>query len=411
MQGSRLWVANAQDIESAMIRRLMPLMYRVRGCFISPKPALLSSGTLLVCAVISGILNAATINSQAINCDFSNGMGGGWVEVTPLTSSTPVGSTLWQRPVGLNANYAFGPSSGNTRHELVSAAYWTGGTPLPDGIAPTNVFGIGFKISVRSSDGILRSITQSPLPVAFEKELVQYDSSGGQNQGTSLTTNYIQYLILMVPPDQLPGGKLIVDRVDGSAQLMLYAVDMLQGDARLGVGINIPSTAIPRGICRTPYPLMGPAIINIGGGGPVVVPNTCQVEAYRTIPVDLGSVAISGFPHVGSTSAEKMFNIELSQCAVNARPRITFSDKYAKNQGSDLLNLEPSQQSAQGFGIVMTNALTSQRIIYGLVDYAMQRIGDRAQIPLRASYIRTGSSSELRAGDANGAVEFTFTFP
>ncbi|MBK5410882.1 type 1 fimbrial protein [Pseudomonas sp. TH34] len=386
-------------------------MHCMRDCFACPKPALLSTGTLFVCILISGILDAATINSQAINCDFSNGIGGGWVEVTPLTSSTPVGSILWQRAVALNANYVFGPSTGSVRHELVSAGYWTGGTPLPDGIAPTNVFGIGFKVFVRSSDGILRSITQSTLPVAFEKELVQYDSSGGQNQGSSLTTNYIQYLILTVPPNLLPSGKLTVDRVDGSALLMLYAVDLLQGDARLGAGINVPSTVIPRGICRAPYPLMGPAIINMGGGGPVVVPNTCQVEAYRTIPVDLGSFAISGFPYVGSTSAEKMFNIELSQCAANARPRITFSDKYAKHSGSDLLNIKPSQQSAQGFGIVMTNVLTSQRIIYDLVDYAMQRIGDRAQIPLRASYIRTGTPAELRAGEADGAVEFTFTFP
>lgn len=76
MQSSRLRVINAQDIESAMIRRLLLLMHCMRDCFACPKPALLSTGTLFVCILISGILDAATINSQAINCDFSNGIGG-----------------------------------------------------------------------------------------------------------------------------------------------------------------------------------------------------------------------------------------------------------------------------------------------------------------------------------------------
>ncbi|ROL90238.1 fimbrial protein [Pseudomonas chlororaphis] len=338
-------------------------------------------------------------------------MGGNWTEVTPLTSSTPVGAILWQRAVGLNANYVFGPASGNVRHELVSAGYWTGGTPLPEGIAPTNVSGIGFKVAVNSSDGVLRPITQSPSPVAFEKELVQYDSSAGQNQRSSLATNYIQYLILTVPPNQLPSGKLTVDRVDGSAQLMLYAVDLLQGEARLGAGITIPPTNIPNGICRTPYPLMGPAIINMGGGGPIVVPNTCEVEAYRTLPVDLGRFAISTFASVGDTSPAKSFSIELSRCAANARPTIMFNDKYAKGSGASLLQLNSSRQAAQGVAIVMTNALTGQRITYDSREYEMQRVGDGARIPLRASYIRTGSSEELKAGDADGAAEFTFTFP
>ncbi|MFC6299297.1 fimbrial protein [Pseudomonas sp. CCM 7893] len=351
------------------------------------------------------------INSHAINCGFSNGMGGTWVEVTPLTSSTPVGSILWQRAVGLNANYVYGPASGNTHHELVSAGYWTGGTPLPEGIAPTNVSGIGFKIAVSSSDGVLRPITQSPLPVAFEKESIQYDSSAGQNQRSSLATNYIQYLILTVPPSQLPGGKLIVERVDGSAQLMLYAVDLVQGEARLGGGITVPVTNIPNGICRTPYPLMGPAIINVGGGGPITLPNTCQVEAYKTLPVELGRFAINTFPEVGSTSTPTPFSIELSQCAVNARPAITFRDKYAKSTDSTILGIDPVQNAAKGFGIIVINGLTEQRIRYDFTSYEMQRVGDRARMPLRASYIRTGGVGELKAGKANGAVEFTFTFP
>lgn len=394
-----------------MITNRSTFMTRVRGYLKRYKLVRTPTHALFLSGLMCSGLNAAMINSQAINCGFSNGVGSSWTEVTPLTSSTPVGSILWQRSVGLNTNYVLGPPSGGIRHELVSAGYWTGGTPLSEGTAPTNVSGIGFKVAVSSSDGVLRPILQSPSPVAFEKELVQYDSNAGQNQRSSLATNYIQYLILTAPPSQLPSGKLTVDRVDGSAQLMLYAVDLVQGEARLGGSINIPVTNIPNGICRTPYPLMGPAIINMGGGGPIPIPNTCQVEAYKTVPVELGRFAINKFPFVGATSTEKPFSIELSQCAVNARPNITFSDKYAQQTGSTILTLDPSKNTAQGFGIVVINGLTEERIRYDATGYEMQRVGDKAQMPLRASYIRTGSEAELKAGDANGAVEFTFTFP
>ncbi|QLL11383.1 type 1 fimbrial protein [Pseudomonas chlororaphis subsp. aurantiaca] len=354
---------------------------------------------------------AAMVESQAIQCEFSNSTGRPWLEVTPLTSSTPVGSILWQRPVALITNYKYGGSSGNQGHELVSAGHWTAGTPLPDAIAPTNISGIGFKIAVSSSDGIVRDITQSPKPVTLEKNLIRYDPSAGQNQRSLMVTNYMQSLILMVPPSQLPSGELRVQRVDGSSGLMLYAVDLLKDVANLGAQVTIPTDNMPLGICRKPYPLMGPAIINMGGGGEVVIPNTCVVESYRTIPVKLGRFSLADFPKVGSTSSPVPFRIELSQCALNAKPQITFTDKVAGHTDPSVLNLTASPNSAKGFGIVMINDLNQQRIKYDGTLYDMQRVGDSAIIPLRAGYIRTGSDAELKVGDADGAAEFTFTFP
>lgn len=366
---------------------------------------------VLLSGLMSGVSRAALVDSQAIQCSFSNGVGMPWVEVTPLTTNTPVGAVLWQRSVSLNTNYKYGGPSGGVPHELVSAGYWTGGTPLIDGIAPTNVRGIGFKVAANSSDGILRPLLQGIVPVALEKDRVRYEANAGQSQSSSMVTNYLQYLILTVPPSQLPTGELIVDRVDGSSGLMLYAVDLLKGVASLGSSIIIPSDNIPLGICRTPYALMGPAIINMGGGGPIVIPNTCTVEANKTIAVKLGDIPIANFPTVGATSVQRPFSIELSQCAVNARPNITFTDKSAGHSDPAILSLTPSPDTARGFGIIMINGLTGQRIKYDGTSYDMQRIGDGAQIPLSAGYIRTGSDAELTAGNADGAAEFTFTFP
>lgn len=366
---------------------------------------------LLPGVAMSSAVSAAMINSAATDCSFTNRAGGGWTVVNPLTSTTAVGTVLWQRPVGLNFNYSYSGSSGNVRHELVSAGYWGPGTPLVDGIAPTNVAGIGFKVLVNSSDGVLRPVLQTPSPVAMEKELVQYDSGSGQGRGSVLVTNYIQQLILSVAPDQLPSGKLIVERIDGSAQLSLYAVDLLQGTTALGGSITIPTTNIPRGICRAPYLLMGPQIINMGGGGPIVVPNTCLVEAYKTISVPLGKFSLASFSRIGDTSAPKAFAIELSQCAANAKPVITFNDKLGTGDGRGVLGLKPTPDSAQGFGIILTNELTNQRIQYDGTPYDMQRIGDQARLPLTARYLRIGEDGTLKAGVADGATEFTFSFP
>ncbi|BBN53397.1 hypothetical protein TRE132_15220 [Pseudomonas chlororaphis subsp. aurantiaca] len=192
------------------------------------------------------------VESQAIDCTFSNGTGRPWVEVTPLTSTTPVGSVLWQRPVALITNYRYGGVTGNKAHELVSAGYWTAGTPLPDAIAPTNISGIGFKIAVNSSDGMLRDITQTPKPVALEKNLVLFDPSAGQNQRSLMVTNYLQSLILTVPPSQLPSGELVIDRVTGSSGLMLYAVDLLKDVASLGGRSISRATTCPSASAANP---------------------------------------------------------------------------------------------------------------------------------------------------------------
>ncbi|WP_371354714.1 fimbrial protein [Pseudomonas chlororaphis] len=365
----------------------------------------------LLLGLIGVTARADMVESQAIDCTFSNSAGRPWVEVTPLTSATPVGAVLWQRPVALITNYKYGGSSGNKAHELVSAGYWTAGTPLPDAIAPTNVSGIGFKIAVSSSDGTVRDITQSPKPVALEKNLVRYDPSAGQNQRSVMVTNYLQSLILTVPPSQLPSGELIINRVDGSSGLMLYAVDLLKDVAILGGQVDIPSDNMPIGICRKPYSLMGPAIINMGGGPGPSIPNKCVVESYRTIPVKLGRFSLADFPKVGSTSSQVPFRIELSQCALNARPQITFTDKVPGHTDPSVLNLTASANSAKGFGIIMINDLNQQRVKYDGTLYDMQRVGDSAIIPLRAGYIRTGSDAEVKVGDADGAAEFTFTFP
>ncbi|QZI69280.1 type 1 fimbrial protein [Pseudomonas protegens] len=358
----------------------------------------------------SGVAQAATVNGFALDCKFSNGDGTPWVVVTPLDARAKEGDVLWQRAVSLYTNFRYS-SSGNRVRELVTVGNWSGGTPQHFQSAPTNVKGIGFRVAVNPQDGSPLTLTQTPKLIALEKSDLTYDS-GGRPFGTMIT-RFTQSLVLTVPPDQLPSGKLTVESVDGSSNLMLYAFDLPANLVSLGAEVERPQDNNPPGICRHNYPLMGPELISMGGGGPIEIPNTCVVEGYKTIPVPLGRFALTDFPKVNDTSPAVPFRIELSRCAANAKPRISFTDKSAASMAPGILGLSSSNQSrsAKGFGIVVINDLTRLPIHYGGESYEMQRVGDGASIPLRASYIRTGNDGEIEAGQANGAAEFTFTFP
>ncbi|WP_243209634.1 fimbrial protein, partial [Pseudomonas aeruginosa] len=117
------------------------------------------------------------------------------------------------------------------------------------------------------------------------------------------------------------------------------------------------------------------------------------------------------FPRVNDTSTERSFDISLSECAALAKPEIAFRDKYVSAQQADPTILRLKSGGAAGFGIVVKNGLDQQRIRFDGTPYPMRRVGDSADLPLSAAYIRIGAEGELKAGVADGAAEFTFTFP
>ncbi|KAF1004499.1 MAG: hypothetical protein GAK36_00003 [Pseudomonas sp.] len=356
---------------------------------------------LLLVATYAGPVLA--LDEIARNCEYSNGSGGPWVAVNDLTSSTPRGSVLFTRSIAQFLRYEI--SSAKVPHELVMGGNWAGiGYPGPYETVATNVPGIGYRISLNSQDGRNRPVLPGNASRALDKRVT---SSAG-----SVINNYRQELILTVDPGDLPSGELVVRSVAGSAILELWAVDMLKGTVGVGGQFDIPADDIPRGICRKRYAMVGPGAIEMGGGGPVPIPNRCEVQVGQSIPVRLGTVALEDFPKLGSLSQTRRFNITLSKCTAAARPEITFNDKYAAAQpvAPCILNLKPG--GAQGIGIVMLNELDGHRILFDGSRYPMRRNADTAEMPLSAAYIRTAASSaELKAGEADGAAEFTFSFP
>ncbi|WP_230975124.1 fimbrial protein [Burkholderia stagnalis] len=379
-------------------------------------------GWLSIVAVLAGAhawnsAHAEMANVLAVNCSFSNKEVSPWRELTPLTQSTPVGSILYRRQINLFTSYQFG-SLVTAPQELVLGGHWSlQGGAVTNGVAQTNVDGIGLKWASIGSDGVKRPVAQGGRPTAFAKIDVKRDT-GATVPGDTMATQYLQYLVLTKPASQLPQGDLVVSDLPANPVLALYAVDLPKGTASLGSIFDMPTSATPPNLCKSPINYIGAGNINIDGGGAVTVPNKCDVVSDSIVPVELGNFAVSQFGALNATSAPVDFSISLSNCAASAKPTISFRDKAAQpNADKTLLQLSaPAGRAvAQGFNIVMTNASTGERIAYGdpgsAKQYSMKRVGDMATIPLRAQYIRTGIDAELKPGYAGGAAEFTFTFP
>jgi len=356
------------------------------------------------------------MSRPATNCSLSNQGGGPWREVTPLTSTSQIGDVLFERGAGLFNNFQFGDAvSSNVLHELVAAAQWNSNAGVDaDGTARTNVRGIGLQVSVMGADGVERRVRPGAFPVVMDKRPVYFDTAGSTSQQNSTVTEYIQRLVLTDSAANLPSGKLEVTGVDPNITLTLYTIDYQQD--MVGYGDNIQefpawSPPIP-GVCSNqPHSYQGTGVVGMGGGGGVVLPNKCEVGAFRTIPVSLGEWPVSEFGGLNGTTPSQDFSIELSQCSATARPTITLTDKYGPHRDPNIYSLKPGPQAAEGVAIVIVNKNGGGHAKPGM-KYRMTRVGDRAVMELKAHYLLTARDiSEIKAGIADGSAEFTFEFP
>ncbi|WP_175887974.1 fimbrial protein [Burkholderia contaminans] len=351
--------------------------------------------------------------TTALDCSVGNVEATPWQMRTPLTSTTPPNAILYGRTVSIFVKFTYGTAP--VAHEFVTAAHWLPGSVVTDGIAQTNVEGIGFKWAGVSDDGTERTLRQGPQPMATAKLALNSAGGGGSD---SMIMRFRQFLVLDKPASQLPQGKLIVKSLSGNPTVAIYALDLPKGAASIGGSVTVPEVTMPPNLCKLPKTYTGVGNVCIGSECEIHVPNRCEIQSNWIVPVTLGNFSISNFPSVNATSKPVSFDIALSQCAASAKPAISFRDKATKpNPDKTLLQLSaPAGQTvARGFNIVMTNALTGERIAYGepgaAVEYPMRRTGDMAVMPLRAQYIRTGGEGELAPGYAGGGAEFSFTFP
>lgn len=357
-------------------------------------------------------------SNVAMHCRTHHSYGGSWNPAKPLISSgAQVGDVLSQRDAGfktLHGHMSYGIEV--PRYELIIAARWTKSAEVTSqGRVPTNVPGIAMVIS--AGGNVLKPTL---MPVVIAIHAINPDPDAGP---TAVSTSLLKQLVLTVPPEKLPVGPepIVVTGFGGGVELTLYAINVPQGLYKVGQEIReIPWYPVNPGICAgsNEPPFVGSGAMALGhGGGNVEFSNACEVGLTQTKEVLMGMHSLRDFPNQGATSQPKPFDITLGKCSALARPKISFKATNGTNQDGTVLNLASSsdaqgQQAARGFGIIMIDEATNQRVEFGKA-YNMAPIeGDGAQMRLRASYLRTApQAADMSGGHANGTAEFTIDFP
>ncbi|MCO7608891.1 type 1 fimbrial protein [Pseudomonas chlororaphis] len=346
----------------------------------------------------------ADTEGKAKNCVFSSygGSAQDWVEITPLTRSTPVGAVLQQRHVNPVIEYSTEESRTQMRHELVAAAHLPG-VRFPDGIVPTNIDGISFKVTAYPTGSDPQMLTGNFYPRVLEKYGVEHSG----NPLKKVLTAYVYSLILTRPADELPKGALVVNSLSG-AQVALYALDLDEGVAQVGQHLLELPQQDNRDRCSKQLLLSEQDLLGAEG---VKFAAKCQVVT-RNVTLRLGSPSAHDFPTLGSTSPPSaVARLEVNDCSFNSLPKVSFSAEPASRcDPTGILGLTQDQgrSVAKGVGIVMFNEQIP-RIHCNGTQYAMERLlgSDSASFSFRAQYIRTGPITE---GAANSSAQFNFTF-
>lgn len=276
-----------------------------------------------------------------------------------IPSSLPVGSVFYETKISENHDgekYATCPA-GATK----GIKYLTGWTTDSNGVAPTNVPGVGVRIHWLYPAGTSRLVPQDPYETL--------------RSASNLTWKYgPEWKVELIKTGAVSGGTLQT----GSW-------------ATYGVGNYYVSE------------------LRVMGGGKIVTPG-CSLLA-SAIDVPLGRHLTSEFNGPGSGTPWKSFNIPL-RCEQGTKidVRITANTDTSSAPGVMKLDSQPGDMAADGVGIQLWYRPDGgSAVVFGQDrHYYTSLYGGNEVVKLQARYYQTGQ--RITAGIANGTATFTITY-
>ncbi|EBT2496051.1 type 1 fimbrial protein [Salmonella enterica] len=246
--------------------------------------------------------------------------------------------------------------------------YANGWTADSNGIAATNVPGVGIRIYFfKTYLGTVPNPRINPL-----------DLTGGGGLWWGYTY-FNTWQIQLIKTGPISGGKL-----------------QSGGYASFGV-----DSATGRFLVTT---------LTNGGGGGTIVPTGCTVTT-PTVAVPLGQRKKSDFTGPGATTPWQDFSVTLN-CNKNARINVRIDatpDSLAGPQGVMRLDKEPGDMAATGIGIQIGYRPDGSLVQFGEEKYyRTSQSGGNENVELRARYYQTAQN--VTAGKANGTATFTLTY-
>ncbi|MBA7846489.1 fimbrial protein [Klebsiella sp. RHBSTW-00484] len=277
-----------------------------------------------------------------------------------VPNSLPMGSVFYETKVSENHNgeqYATCPAGSNR-----GVKYINGWATDGNGIAPTNVPGVGIRIHWLYPTGGSVLVPKDPYDVVQRNDTHLIWHGGPEWQVELIKTGPISA---------------------GALQTGTYVV--------YGVGNHYVSE------------------LRVMGGGRIVIP-TCTLLS-STVDVPLGKHLKSEFSGPGSATPWQPFNIPLS-CDKDAKinVRIDADADVSSTPGVMTLDSQPGDMAATGVGIQLWYQPNGgSAVVFGRETYYYTSIyGGNEVVKLKARYYQTGS--RVIAGIANGTATFTITY-
>lgn len=301
------------------------------------------------------------------NCPFTNGWGSRVFNVTlpkiTNSESTAVGAIIFQN----TQYYPTGPYL--QKCDRSSAIYTSMFTYVnSEGIAPTSVPGVGVRIMSTTSG----------------QWGAQFDSPGTNKWWRG---------------SQWPHPPYVFTSGDGFRFELIKTGTISPGNFRTGVYGNIDEARHTVALVKRAV-----ATINVTGGS--VSTPTCTVT-NKSINVPMGDIKRSEFSAIGSTAANKTFNIFLNcEVSTNIKMTLTATSDSSKAPGVIALNSAGGGTVADGVGIQLLN--NNKPVTLGAPFTVGTALSESTRVEMVARYYQTKST--VIAGKANGTATFTFTY-
>lgn len=198
-----------------------------------------------------------------------------------------------------------------------------------------------------------------------------------------------------------------------------FIVELVKTAARTGSGRIAPNGRFTTFFNDGDGPSKPMLTSTFSGSGTTVVSPTCEVQAgSRNIAVDFGSVPNTRFTGVGSTAANRDFDIHLNcQGGSLAELQSTVGIRLDADQDSSnmpgVLKLNTLADSATRIGIqlVQRDSSGEREVRFGqTINIGKTTVGSSTlTLPLRARYIQTLAGT-VGAGTANAQATFTISY-
>ncbi|WP_340615152.1 fimbrial protein [Xenorhabdus thailandensis] len=143
-------------------------------------------------------------------------------------------------------------------------------------------------------------------------------------------------------------------------------------------------------------------------GNIVVESRSCAFD-NNSIPVTLEPITSMQLPRVGSTAAEKAFDIPLNCHAhIKVNMLLQAGSQGAYNLQNGIIKLNPNANAARGIGIQILDGKKATPVPLGKkIEYIETRAEGSINIPLKARYYRYGNVKE---GIVNATATFTMSY-